>query len=423
MKSIKLTAVAALLIAGEAFAASTVSDVVARQRWPWNGKVDIDYTLTGDKTDVDFYATWDGQTTPTIIGTAFQVEAGQHRFEFDPSSSGFAGKTTTGFAVTASVAGVDAHKYLVLDLVNGGYTYLAAPPEGGWTTEHKSTKMVFARVPAGTYTLGLTTDELTHFDVNKAPYTTWSRRMVTVTSDYYIGIYMMTDAQYETVINGTVSSNYKPKLATYYDYRGSTGAVDNVDKEIINWPTTKFKVDSGSIVAKLRDKAANQLVIDLPEEEFYEIAMRAGTTTIYPSGGTTDNSDDELKAFVSEQASWYHNGYTSAPEVGLQAPNSWGIYDSMGCSSQWALDCLRTNVKKNFPFSSLGNTTDPVGLNNAKLSPTYIYRVGRSTGGAYASITARDMTPAARFAFDPSSNKLALRPCIYLNPNLNWTAN
>ena len=56
--------------AGEAFAASTVSDVVARQRWPWNGKVDIDYTLTGDKTDVDFYATWDGQTTPTIIGTA-----------------------------------------------------------------------------------------------------------------------------------------------------------------------------------------------------------------------------------------------------------------------------------------------------------------------------------------------------------------
>lgn len=330
MKALNIAVTSLLLIAGEAFAASTVSDVVARQRWPWNGKVDIDYTVTGDKTDVDFYATWDGQTTPVLIGTDFQIEAGQHRFEFDPSLSGLAGKTTTGFAVTASPAGADAHKYLVLDLVNGGYTYLAAPPEGGWTTEHKSTKMVFARIPAGVYTLGLTTAELTYFNVNAAPYTTWSRRTVTITSDYYIGIYMMTDAQYETVANGTPSDNYKPKLAKYYDYRGSTVAEDNADKEIINWPTTKFKVDSGSFIAKLRGKAANQLVIDLPEEEFFEIAMRAGTTTIYPSGGTTENTDDELKDFVSEQASWYYNGYTSGPQVGLQKPNAWGIYDSMG---------------------------------------------------------------------------------------------
>lgn len=76
MKSIKLTAIAVLLIAGESFAASTVSDVVARQRWPWNGKVDIDYTVTGDKTDIDFYATWDGQTTPVFLGTDYSAEAG-----------------------------------------------------------------------------------------------------------------------------------------------------------------------------------------------------------------------------------------------------------------------------------------------------------------------------------------------------------
>ena len=61
MKTTKLAVAAFLLFVGEAFAASAVSDVIARQRWPWSGKVDIDYTVTGDTTDVDFTATWDGQ--------------------------------------------------------------------------------------------------------------------------------------------------------------------------------------------------------------------------------------------------------------------------------------------------------------------------------------------------------------------------
>lgn len=31
--------------------AATVSDVTARQRYPWNGMVDIDYTITGADTE------------------------------------------------------------------------------------------------------------------------------------------------------------------------------------------------------------------------------------------------------------------------------------------------------------------------------------------------------------------------------------
>lgn len=423
MKTHNIAVAALLILAGEAFAASTVSDVVARQRWPWSGKVDIDYTLSGDKADVDFYAVWDGQSTPVPIGSAFGVANGQHRFEFDPASAGLDGKTTTGFVVTASTADFAAHKYLVLDLVQGGYTYLPDVPEGGWTTEHKSTKMVFARIPAGTYDLGVTTEEMEYFKINMDPYTTWSRRTVTISSDYYVGVYVMTDAQYETVVNGASSGNYKPKMMTYYDYRGSTKAEDNVDKQVINWPTTRFRVDSGSFIAKLRAKAAGSLVIDLPEEEFYEVAVRAGTTTLYPSGGTTESTDEELKGFVSQLASWYHNGYTSTPQVGLQASNAWGVYDSLGCAGQWALDCGRTNTRKNFPYYSRGSQTDPVGFDNSTLSEYYIYRFGRSTGGTYASITCMNMIPAARFAYDPASASLALRPCIYLNPELNWTSN
>ena len=45
MKTLNIAVTSLLLVAGEAFAASTVSDVVARQRWPWNGKVDLVYTV------------------------------------------------------------------------------------------------------------------------------------------------------------------------------------------------------------------------------------------------------------------------------------------------------------------------------------------------------------------------------------------
>ena len=125
---------AAAMSAFAAIAASTVSDVVARQRWPWSETVDIDYTLTGDKGDVTFSATWDGQSTPVIIGTDFQVEAGQHRFEWCPTNN-YAGQTLTGFSVTAEAATFADHKYLVVDLVNGGYSFLSAPPDGGWTED------------------------------------------------------------------------------------------------------------------------------------------------------------------------------------------------------------------------------------------------------------------------------------------------
>ena len=36
------------LIGVAAFAAPTITGVTAQQRYPWNGKVDISYTVTGD---------------------------------------------------------------------------------------------------------------------------------------------------------------------------------------------------------------------------------------------------------------------------------------------------------------------------------------------------------------------------------------
>ena len=45
MKKLILTAAACAAIAANAL---TVTDVTARQRWPWNTLVDIDFTINGD---------------------------------------------------------------------------------------------------------------------------------------------------------------------------------------------------------------------------------------------------------------------------------------------------------------------------------------------------------------------------------------
>ena len=42
-----------LFVALGAAAESSISDVVVNQRWPWNEKVDVDFVLSGETSDVD----------------------------------------------------------------------------------------------------------------------------------------------------------------------------------------------------------------------------------------------------------------------------------------------------------------------------------------------------------------------------------
>lgn len=157
-----------LFVALGAFAESTVSDVLVNQRWPWSEKVDVDFLLSGETSDVEVTATWDAHPAPYHLGTLFAAAPGQHRLTWDPASSPFAGQTLTGFTVAVSNAAASAHTYLIVDLVNGGYEFLPDVPVGGWTAEHKSSKMVFRRIPAGTYTNGEDTATFTLLGLGEA---------------------------------------------------------------------------------------------------------------------------------------------------------------------------------------------------------------------------------------------------------------
>lgn len=309
-----------LCAAQVSFSEATLSHILVNQRWPWSEKVDVDFVLSGEVNDVDVTATWDAHPDPFRLGTLFAVAPGRGRFTWDPSTSAFAGQTLTGFNVAISNAAASAHNYLVVNLVNGGYEFLSDVPADGWTDEHKSAKMVFRRIPAGTYTLGEPVEtfrHLAHYDPGSITTTNCNRRVVTFTSDFYVGIFKYTEAQHVRLVDGAASTSYVPKTLSYNDLRGEKTA------DAVDWPTTEYAVAGNSIVAKLRAKAGPDLAVDLCEEEQWEVAARAGTTTFWPTGGTTDETLITISNYVNGIVAWYGNTSSTAQKaVGTKNANA-----------------------------------------------------------------------------------------------------
>ena len=380
---------------------TVLSDVVVSQRWPWNEKVDVDFTLTGDKADVDVTATWDGQAAPVVLGSVFEAKPGHNRFTWNPSASPWKDKTLTGFSVTLAPVSSAERTYLIVDLVNGGYTFASTSPAGGWSSADKQNRMVFRRIPAGTYTNGIDSAALTKMNGGSTPTVAdaWQEREVTFTSDCYVGVFQMTGGQYNHIVAETKYSRedlIKPAQVSYDALRGST--TDGID-----WPMTKYAVATNSIVAKLRAKAGGDLVVDLCEDEQWEVAARAGTRTYWTNGGIYVESVETWKGYVDEIAVWKRN---TTVDVGYLMPNPWGLYDTVGNLREWTLD--KTDGISGGTVDTTPRT-DPVGPN---VGANRVYR---------GWIMQPDpplcyMVPANRNDAAPATSSVSVRFCIHLNP-------
>ena len=394
-----------LFAAISASAEATVSDVVVNQRWPWSEKVDIDFVLSGETNDVEVTARWDAHPEPYRLGTLFAVAPGSRRFTWDPASSPFRGQTLTGFTVTVSNAAASAHNYIVVDLVDGGYEFMSAPPSGGWTDEHKSSKMVFRRIPAGTYTLGEPLETFEHLGQSSPDYYAdiQNRRQVTFTSDFYVGIFKYTKAQHICLGTGAASYDFAPQgELSYNELRGAKPDVD--------WPITMYNVASNSLVAKLRAKAGSGLVVDLCQEDQWEVAARADTTTFWPTGGATTETLPTHTNQVNVFVAWYGNVGPAQQSVGTMNDNGWGLYDVIGLGGEWTLDATAGTgtipARNRLPDAY----TDPIGGKNCDR------RVLRSASGGSESVTFSELLPCRRQLADPGWQRYSTRFCIHLKP-------
>lgn len=356
----------------------SISSMTVRQRWPWSRLVDIDYVLTapvGKRYDVQIQL-YNGDTPLTVTEAAFEgdvfgVTEGARRIVLDPSKIVNAnGSLLTQFRVQLDLTEPDL--YLIADLATGQISKVfGADLESGaygaivtnlvhgyptlaWTgvtndPVYKTTKMVFRRVPKGTFPMGIGGGQFTN--------------QVAISKDFYMAVFETTQGQWKS-ITGSYDPYFMYKKADIRDYRPMDySAYDYVRGSVaqgINWPSSGTNVLAGGFIGKARAKIGDQLVLDMPTEAQWEYACRAGTETVFNDGDPAANviapnhlTNQWLNALgrykwdggaIWNGTTWTQPDFATAEAdegnapVGLYAPNPWGLYDMHGNAAEFCLD-------------------------------------------------------------------------------------
>ena len=372
----KLMTLATVIVAAAANAALTVADVTARQRWPWNSLVDVDFTVNGDVGEayaIDISATAAGGDKK-LCATTFATEpiaasgkrsrvvwdlgADYPNFKADDLEVTV---TATPFSDASSV-------YLVVDISGGKaasewpvrYTTVAPVHTAGQNDPCKTTELWLKRVKAGTIQMG-------GADANYNVHT------CTLTEDFYLGVFALTQEQCLNLWDNRLSK-FTNEL-----YR-ATRPADSINNTPLRQPyfspaNPDAAVTSG-IVKELRDRTG--LSFDLPTSWQWEYACRAGSTADRYEGCTTsdfryngNSKPNSSYEWYSEQGMWSEDYGTSY--VDRYKPNPWGFYGMLGNVQEVCLD--------NFmPVDEGSELTDPKG--STQEGPSLRSKI--SKGGAWS---------------------------------------
>lgn len=363
-----------------------ISEVVARQRWPWERKVDIDFHLTkpvGASADqvvrIGVVASNDTRevavSSDSLRGTAVLPD-GYRRIVWDPTLD-HPNKSFPQLKFYLSVISTNVEpEYLVINLDDGDIEYKDEYfAEEVNADLYKTEKMAFRYIPPGTFAMG----------------TEGSGKETTLTKGFYMGVFEVTQEQWRRVKGGDPASRFtaeqkmRPKeTVAYNDIRGTSAGT--------NWPASS-EVDDTSFLGMLRNHTQmNEL--DLPTEAQWEYACRAGTTTYYsdgeaaaPADGVSWNTGESNTfmnvlgrykyngGFIWNGSAWAEPAGTVGPTngtaiVGSYQPNPWGLYDVHGNVWEWCLD---------WHTGTLAGGTDPKG---AAAGSSRVRRGGSWNGAA-----------------------------------------
>ena len=250
--------------------------------------------------------------------------------------------------------------YLVADLRYTGenryYVSAEAIPFGISNDLYKTEKMVFRKIPAKGIKWRMGAKGETGQGISGDYPAMETVHWVTLTENYYMGIYQVTKYQHALVTGGTPSGsvhdllNHIPPEHIYFsNVRGTVGPTETP-------PDTCY-------VGKMR-LLTGIATADIPTDAQWEFACRAGTSTAFNNGknlgaGIWDPSPnaDEV-GWVSKSANQkiVPDSTDGIQPVGYLKPNNWGLYDMHGNLQEWCRDWYAKT-----PYAENSEVENPTG--------------------------------------------------------------
>lgn len=332
----------------------SVSDVTISQN-SISRQVSVEYTL-GDEpaiVTVDFLTNGVsiGEANfANVVGDVNRVVSvpGRHLITWKPNKSPLAGVSFAGIPVKAEVKAWpvdDPPDYMVVlcgenDVSLPRISYYVstnALPGGLENDEYRTTKLVMRRIHAAgvRWRMGAVDSDFegaeTHEQNVVRPDET--AHYVTLSEDYFIGIYEVTQEQFLQFTGEAYSGSDYLKSKTGYSmfprhsmqYRFLRGNEAPKDSYVLGNSTKHLEV--------IRERTG--IDFDLPTDAQWESAARGGTNTLLWSGKpyTPDNVEEiewvygntplEYDSSTGKNARYPHR-------VGLKPPNPYGLYDMLG---------------------------------------------------------------------------------------------
>ena len=255
---------------------------------------------------------------------------------------------------------------------------LESEPVGGWTAEHKTTKLVLRRIEPGTFMMCNTAH-------------------VTLTRPFYIGVFEVTSAQYQWVMGTTGGEgDARPEADISYDtIRGSSG-----------WPNSS-SVGADTFLGRLRARTG-LATFDLPTEAQWEFACRAGTSGGLYSGLSATDAHAEEIAWVPAIS-----GNETHP-VGLKKPNAFGLYDILGNVFEYTRNRAVSGCKvvsgatSGTGASQNDPAVDPVGLVASSGNVISVLR-GGCWYSPYGRVHAQSFVRVASYSADMAKDIIGFR--------------
>ena len=345
-------AVAALCATAAAAGSITIDSV--KQRWPWNDKVDVTYTIgtsNGGKHvgKVTITAEIEGKTYTVYNGPFNEnTEPGTHTITWEDAPAGVRSDSCQMTATFDHADVPEGDDYMIVNLVDGSVEYEGLFPDDVSVAgvsgqelsnvryncdKYKTSHMAFRKVPKGTY---------------KAKRGTGTFREWTTDKDYYIALFNWTHAQYGYVIKRTDGTDATP----WSDYttmtrRWSVYAIrENIDPSgTVPAYTLEALINAKKWDPLLFLNAKTGMHFDIPTELMHEIACRAGTETAY-YWGTDANSFAKyaIGGIADKPSTHYDSRYQYGDPVGTRLPNNWGLYDMVGNDWQWCRNYINENA-------------------------------------------------------------------------------